>query len=55
MNGLEENEDRAAVRELQSRFFATLLPALEKLQVFAAQATQRERARMFEPSTSVGA
>jgi hypothetical protein len=55
MNGLEENEDRATVRELQSRFFAALLPALEKLQVFAAQATPRERARMFEPSTSVGA
>ena len=49
MSGWDENDDRAAVGELQGRFFAALFPALEKLQVFAAQATPRERARMFEP------
>jgi hypothetical protein len=54
MNGLE-NEDSATVRELQGRFFDSLFPALEKLQVFAAQATPRERARMFDPAASVDA
>ncbi len=53
--GLGDNEDRAAVRELQGRFFGALFPALDKLQVFAAQATSRERARIFEPAASVGA
>jgi hypothetical protein len=53
MKGLGEN-DGAAVRELQGRFFAALFPALEKLQVFAAQATPRERARMFEPAATAG-
>ncbi len=50
-----ENEDSATLGELQRRFFAALFPALEKLQAFAAQATPRERARMFEPADSVGA
>ena len=50
LSGLDEHEDRDSVRELQGRFFAALIPALEKLQVFAAQATPRERARMFEPN-----
>jgi hypothetical protein len=44
------NEDDATVRELQGRFFAALFPAFDKLQVFAAQATPQERARMFEPA-----
>jgi NAD(P)-binding Rossmann-like domain len=48
LNGLGENEDGDAVRELQRRFFTALFPALDKLQVFAAQATPRERARMFD-------
>jgi hypothetical protein len=52
LSGLE-NEDGAAVRELQGRFFDALFPAFEKLQVFAAEATPRERARMFEPTASV--
>jgi hypothetical protein len=52
LNGLGESDDRESVRELQRRFFATLFPALEKLQVFAAQATPRERARMFEPAST---
>ena len=53
LNGLGEGDDGADVRELQGRFFAALFPALEKLQVFAAQATPRERARMFEPAAGV--
>jgi NAD(P)-binding Rossmann-like domain len=48
MRGLNENEDRATVRELQGRFLAAVFPALEKVPVFAAQATSQERARMFE-------
>jgi hypothetical protein len=51
--GLVENEGRETVRELQRRFFESLFPALDELQVFAAQATPRERARMYEPATSV--
>jgi hypothetical protein len=54
LSGLE-NEDDATVRELQGRLFAALFPALDKLQVFAGQATPRERARMFEPAAGVGA
>jgi hypothetical protein len=49
LSGLE-NEDGATVRELQGRFFGALFPALEKLQVFAGQATPRERSRIFEPA-----
>jgi hypothetical protein len=49
MRGLGEHDDPATVRELQGRFFAALFPAFEKLQVFTAQATPRERARMYEP------
>jgi hypothetical protein len=44
---LEESDDATIV--LQQRFLAALLPALDKLHVFAAQATPQERARMFEP------
>ncbi len=51
MRGLGEH-DGATVRELQGRFFTALFPALDKLQVFAAQATPRERARMFEAVTA---
>jgi hypothetical protein len=54
LSGLGESGDRETVRELQGRFFDSLFPALDKLQVFAAQATPRERARMFEPAASVG-
>jgi hypothetical protein len=54
LSGLE-NEDGATVRELQGRFFTALFPSLDKLQVFAAQATPRERARMFEPAASADA
>jgi NAD(P)-binding Rossmann-like domain len=52
LSGWEANADPAVVRELQGRFFGALFPALEKLQVFAAHATPRERARMFEPAAT---
>jgi NAD(P)-binding Rossmann-like domain len=55
LSGLGENDDHATVRELQGRFFDSLFPALDKLKVFAAKATPRERERMFEPAASVGA
>ncbi len=55
LSGLGEHDDPGAVRDLQARFFDSLFPALEKLPVFAAQATPRERARMFEPAASLGA
>ena len=47
LRGYDENDDPSIV-ELQGRFLTVLSPALEKLQVFAAQATPQERARMFE-------
>jgi hypothetical protein len=49
MAGLTEHEDRATVRELQGRFFAAVLPALAKVDTFAAQASPQERARIFTP------
>jgi NAD(P)-binding Rossmann-like domain len=55
ISGLGEHEDRESVRALRGRFFAALFPALDKLQVLAAQATPRERARMFDPAASAGA
>jgi hypothetical protein len=55
LSGLGENDDAAVVRELQGRFFDSLFPAFDKLQVFAAQVTPRERARMYEPAATVGA
>jgi hypothetical protein len=55
LSGLDENADRATVQALQGRFFAALFPAFDKLQVFAAQATPQERARMFDPAASADA
>ncbi len=49
LHGLE-GADPDTVRALQQRFFTALFPALEKLEEFAAQATPRERARMFDPA-----
>jgi hypothetical protein len=45
LRGLAESGDPTQVKELQSRFFAALFPALEKLEAFAAEATAAERAR----------
>jgi hypothetical protein len=53
MSGLDEHPDRDRVKELQRRFFTALFPAIEKLQVFAAQVTPRERARIYDPSRSM--
>jgi NAD(P)-binding Rossmann-like domain len=53
--GVGENDDHATVQELQGRLFTALFPALDKFQVFAAQVTPRERARIFEPDANVGA
>jgi len=53
MHGLDEHPDRDRVKELQRRFFTALFPAIEKLQVFASQATPRERARIYDPSRSM--
>ena len=50
MHGLGEKGDRSAVGELQGRFFTALFPAFEKLEVFAAEASPRERQRMFRTS-----
>jgi NAD(P)-binding Rossmann-like domain len=55
LTGLGEDSDRETLRELQRRLFDALFPALEKLQVFAAQVSPQERARMFEPTAAVGA
>jgi hypothetical protein len=53
MHGLD-GADPDTLRALQGRFFAALFPAMEKLQEFAAQATPRERARMFDPAAAPG-
>ena len=49
LHGLGDGADGAGLRELQGRFFQALFPALERLEVFAAGATARERGRMFVP------
>lgn len=48
MAGLENSDARDSVPQLQGRFFSAVFPALDKLQVFASQATPQERARMFQ-------
>jgi hypothetical protein len=50
MRGLEAQGSPAEVAELQGRFINAVFPALAQLDVFAAQATDAERARMFEPA-----
>jgi hypothetical protein len=55
LSGLGKNDDADVVGELQGRFFESLFPALEKLQEFAARATPRERARMYEQPAGVSA
>jgi hypothetical protein len=54
LKNLGEN-DPGTVQQLQGRFLAALFPALDKLRVFAAQATSKERARMFNPAASAAA
>jgi hypothetical protein len=50
LSGLGERGDGAKLQDLQGRFLEALFPAIEKVSVFAQRATQRERARIFEPS-----
>jgi hypothetical protein len=47
VKGLDQNPDKVAVTELQSRFVTALLPALAKFDEFASHATPAERARIF--------
>ncbi len=49
MKGLDADPDRERVRALQGRFLNALGPALARLDVYAAQATPAERARIFAP------
>jgi hypothetical protein len=50
MQGLEDLEDQAAVRDLQGRFLTAVFPAMANLKTLAGEATPAERARMFEPA-----
>jgi hypothetical protein len=48
--GLGEQDDGSELAELQGRFLEVVFPAIDKLSDFAARATPRERARLYEPS-----
>jgi hypothetical protein len=48
MKGLDQSHDKAAVGDLQGRFLMALFPALARFDALTANATPRERARMFE-------
>ena len=50
VGGLVDHPDQEAVRALQGRFLAALFPALDNLEQLAAQASDAERARIFEPA-----
>jgi hypothetical protein len=50
LRGIEQQGSPAEVAELQGRFVTAVFPALAQLDVFAAQASDAERARMFEPA-----
>ena len=50
LKGIGEHPDRDTVAALQRRFLTALGPALQNLDVLAAQATPAERARIFEPA-----
>ena len=53
VGGLARHADQDAVRALQGRFLAALFPALDNLGQLAAEASDAERARIFEPEESV--
>jgi hypothetical protein len=44
--GTATDDDPAHIKEVQARFFAALMPAFDRLRVFADRATPQERARM---------
>jgi hypothetical protein len=48
VGGVADHADQEAVRALQRRFLAALFPALDNLEQLATQASDAERARMFE-------
>ncbi len=48
VGGLTHHPDQNAVEALQSRFLAALFPALDNFEQLAAQASDAERARIFE-------
>jgi len=48
IKGLDQIPDKVAVADLQSRFLTALFPALASFDTLAGNATQAERARMFE-------
>jgi hypothetical protein len=50
LRGIEEHADAATVAALQGRFLTAVFPALAKLDEFAAQASDAERARFFSPA-----
>jgi hypothetical protein len=49
VGGLRDVTDQDAVGALQGRFLAALFPALDNFEQLAAQASDAERARIFEP------
>lgn len=49
VGGLGDVPDHETVRALQGRFLTALFPAIEKLDVFAKQATPAEQARIYQP------
>jgi hypothetical protein len=51
LSGIPEDGSGSTLGDLQGRFLEALFPAVEKLTEFAGRATQRERARMFDPSS----
>ena len=48
LSGLRVDEDGTTLQDLQGRFLEAMVPAVSKLPEFAARATPRERARMYE-------
>ncbi len=53
VGGLARHADQNAVQALQGRFLAALFPALDNFEQLSAQASEAERARIFEPEESV--
>ena len=52
VGSLVDQPDQEAVGALQGRFLAALFPALDNLERLAAQASDAEHARIFEPATA---
>ena len=52
VGGLIRHPDQQAVEALQSRFLAAVFPALDRLDRWAADVSDAERARIFEPAAA---